>query len=49
MKKKKAEKPTDFEVEDADAAFRKFESAARRLFSSAKPKAPAKRTSGKKK
>jgi hypothetical protein len=36
MKKKKAERPTDFEVADADAAFRKLEDAARRLFAAPK-------------
>jgi hypothetical protein len=44
MKKKKkgAEPPRDFEVEDADAAFRKMEDAAHRLFAAPKPR-PTKR------
>jgi|GEM_PF-6659528 len=35
-KKKPAEPPKDFEVEDADEAFRKTEAAARRMFSASK-------------
>jgi hypothetical protein len=41
MKKKKADPPTDFEVEDADAAFLNFENATRRILSVPKKKIDA--------
>jgi hypothetical protein len=41
MKKKKPEPPTDFEVEDAEAAFRNFENATRRILSVPKKKIDA--------
>jgi hypothetical protein len=41
MKKKKPEPPTDFEVENADAAFHNFENATRRVLSVPKKKIDA--------
>ena len=41
VKKKKAEPPTDFEVEDAGEAFRKFENATRLILSVPKKKIDA--------
>jgi hypothetical protein len=41
MRKKKPDQPTDFEVENADAAFRNFENATRQILSVPKKKIDA--------